>query len=97
MHFNLHKTFTTPHGGGGPGAGPGRGTERIEPFLPRPQVVRRESGNGAGPQFDLDDDQPESIGRLRGFHGNYGVFVRAYAYILSLGLRGLQEAWETAV
>jgi glycine dehydrogenase subunit 2 len=72
-------------------------SERIEPFLPVPQVVRHASGNGAGPAFDLDFDRPRSIGRLRGFHGNYGVFVRSYAYILSLGGDGLQEASETAV
>ena len=97
VHFNLHKTFTQPHGGGGPGAGPIAVSDRIEPFLPRPQVVRREGGNGAGPRFDLDFDRPKSIGRLRGFQGNYGVFVRSYAYILSLGGDGLQEASETAV
>jgi glycine dehydrogenase subunit 2 len=97
VHFNLHKTFTQPHGGGGPGAGPIAVSERIEPFLPVPQVVRHASGNGAGPAFDLDFDRPQSIGRLRGFHGNYGVFVRSYAYILSLGGDGLQEASETAV
>jgi glycine dehydrogenase subunit 2 len=97
VHYNLHKTFTQPHGGGGPGAGPIAVSDRIEPFLPRPQVVRRESGNGAGPVFDLDFDRPRSIGRLRGFQGNYGVFVRSYAYILSLGGDGLQEASETAV
>src|SRR6185503_1391919 len=97
VHFNLHKTFTQPHGGGGPGAGPIAVSDRIEPFLPKPQVVRRESGNGAGPSFDLDFDRPQSIGRLRGFQGNYGVFVRSYAYILSLGADGLTEASETAV
>jgi glycine dehydrogenase subunit 2 len=97
VHFNLHKTFTQPHGGGGPGAGPIAVSDRIEPFLPKPQVVRRESGNGAGPSFALDHDRPKSIGRLRGFQGNYGVFVRSYAYILSLGSDGLQEASETAV
>jgi glycine dehydrogenase subunit 2 len=97
VHYNLHKTFTQPHGGGGPGAGPIAVSARIEPFLPRPQVVRRESGNGAGPAFDLDFDRPQSIGRLRGFQGNYGVFVRSYAYVLSLGGDGLQEASETAV
>jgi glycine dehydrogenase subunit 2 len=97
VHFNLHKTFTQPHGGGGPGAGPIAVSARIEPFLPRPQVVRREEGNGAGEVFDLDFDRPKSIGRLRGFQGNYGVFVRSYAYILSLGGDGLQEASETAV
>jgi len=97
VHFNLHKTFTQPHGGGGPGAGPIAVSERIEPFIPRPQVVRRESDDGAGPTFALDHDRPKSIGRLRGFQGNYGVFVRSYAYILSLGSDGLQEASETAV
>jgi glycine dehydrogenase subunit 2 len=97
VHYNLHKTFTQPHGGGGPGAGPIAVSDRIEPFLPRPQVVRRESGNGSGPVYDLDFDRPQSIGRLRGFQGNYGVFVRSYAYILSLGADGLQEASETAV
>ena len=97
VHFNLHKTFTQPHGGGGPGSGPIAVSDRIEPFLPRPQVVRRNAGNGAGPVFELDHDRPSSIGRLRGFQGNYGVFVRSYAYILSLGGDGLQEASETAV
>jgi glycine dehydrogenase subunit 2 len=91
VHYNLHKTFTQPHGGGGPGAGPIAVSDRIEPFLPRPQVVKR------GDAFDLDFDRPQSIGRLRGFQGNYGVFVRSYAYILSLGGDGLQEASETAV
>ncbi|HYI18505.1 MAG TPA: aminomethyl-transferring glycine dehydrogenase subunit GcvPB, partial [Solirubrobacteraceae bacterium] len=97
VHYNLHKTFTQPHGGGGPGAGPIAVSDRMEPYLPLPLVVRRESGNGAGPSFDLADDRPKSIGRLRGFQGNYGVFVRSYAYILSLGSDGLQEASETAV
>ena len=97
VHYNLHKTFTQPHGGGGPGAGPIAVSDRIEPYLPRPQVVRNESANGASLAFDLDFDRPKSIGRLRGFQGNYGVFVRSYAYILSLGGDGLQEASETAV
>jgi glycine dehydrogenase subunit 2 len=98
VHFNLHKSFTQPHGGGGPGAGPIAVAERIEPFLPRPQVVRREHpGNGSEPIYDLDYDRPKSIGRLRGFQGNYGVFVRAYAYIRSLGALGLREASEIAV
>jgi glycine dehydrogenase subunit 2 len=79
VHYNLHKTFTQPHGGGGPGAGPIAVSDRIEPYLPRPQVVKR------GEDFVLDYDRPKSIGRLRGFQGNYGVFVRSYAYILSLG------------
>ncbi len=92
VHFNLHKSFTQPHGGGGPGAGPIAVSDRIEPFLPRPQVVRREDGF-----FDLDNQRPKSIGRLRGFQGNYGVFVRSYAYIRSLGAPGLREVSEVAV
>jgi glycine dehydrogenase subunit 2 len=100
VHFNLHKTFTQPHGGGGPGAGPIAVSDRIEPFLPRPQVVRREPRNGGPPTpptFDLDDDRPKSIGKLRGFQGNYGVFVRTYAYIRSLGAEGLRDVSEVAV
>ncbi len=98
VHFNLHKSFTQPHGGGGPGAGPIAVSDRIEPFLPRPQVVRRsEPANGAEPFFDLDYDRPKSIGRLRGFQGNYGVFVRSYAYIRSLGAAGLRDVSEIAV
>jgi glycine dehydrogenase subunit 2 len=97
VHVNLHKSFSQPHGGGGPGSGPIAVSDRIEPFLPRPQVVRREGSNGHGPSFDLDLERPKSIGRLRGFQGNFGVFVRSYAYILSLGADGLAEASETAV
>ena len=97
VHVNLHKSFSQPHGGGGPGAGPIACSERIEPYLPKPQVDRREAQNGGEPSFDLDHDRPKSIGRLRGFQGNFGVFVRSYAYILSLGGDGLQEASETAV
>src|SRR4029453_1002344 len=84
VHLNLHKSFSQPHGGGGPGSGPIAVSDRIEPYLPVPRVVRREGGNGAGPGFNLDYDRPKSIGRLRGFQGNFGVFVRSYAYILSL-------------
>jgi glycine dehydrogenase subunit 2 len=100
VHFNLHKTFTQPHGGGGPGAGPIAVSERIEPYLPRPQVVERSAGSNGGssePVYDLDYDRPKSIGRLRGMQGNYGVFVRAYAYIRSLGAAGLREVSEVAV
>jgi glycine cleavage system P protein (glycine dehydrogenase) subunit 2 len=96
VHVNLHKSFSQPHGGGGPGAGPIAVSERIEPYLPRPQVVRREE-DGHGPVYDLDHERPKSIGRLRGFQGNFGVFVRSFAYILSLGADGLAEASETAV
>jgi glycine dehydrogenase subunit 2 len=97
VHFNLHKTFTQPHGGGGPGSGPIAVSDHIEPYLMVPRVERRESGNGAGPSFDLVGDKPKSIGRLRGFQGNFGTFVRSYAYIRSLGAEGLQDASETAV
>jgi glycine dehydrogenase subunit 2 len=98
VHFNLHKSFTQPHGGGGPGSGPIAVSERMEPYLMVPRVVRRSEGdrNGA-PEFDLSVEHPKSIGRLRGFQGNYGTFVRAYAYICSLGADGLRDASETAV
>ncbi|MGH2869205.1 MAG: aminomethyl-transferring glycine dehydrogenase subunit GcvPB, partial [Solirubrobacteraceae bacterium] len=101
VHFNLHKSFTQPHGGGGPGAGPIAVSDRIEPFLPRPQVVQMTDpapgSNGHGPRYDLDFDRPKSIGRLRGFQGNYGVFVRSYAYLRSLGAAGLRGVSEVAV
>jgi glycine dehydrogenase subunit 2 len=97
VHVNLHKSFSQPHGGGGPGSGPIAVSDRIEPYLPVPRVVRRDSGNGTSPTYGLDHGRPKSIGRLRGFQGNFGVFVRAYAYILSLGGDGLAEASETAV
>jgi glycine dehydrogenase subunit 2 len=92
VHFNLHKSFTQPHGGGGPGAGPIAVSDRIEPYLPRPVITRSADG-----VFDLDDERPKSIGKLRGFQGNYGCFVRSYAYIRSLGAEGLKDASETAV
>jgi glycine dehydrogenase subunit 2 len=99
VHVNLHKSFSQPHGGGGPGSGPIAVSERIEPYLPVPRIERLEGNNGDGPSFELRgaDDHPASIGRLRGFQGNFGVFVRSYAYILSLGGDGLTEASETAV
>jgi glycine dehydrogenase subunit 2 len=93
MHFNLHKTFSTPHGGGGPGAGPVGVKETLAPFLPAPVV--RERADGAG--FELVHDLPHSIGRLHGSHGNVGMLVRAYAYILSLGAEGLRRCAEMAV
>ncbi len=95
VHYNLHKSFTQPHGGGGPGSGPIAVSDRIEPFLPRPVITRTDTPEGA--VFDLDEDRPQSIGKLRGFQGNYGVFVRSYAYIRSLGAEGLRDASETAV
>ncbi|MGD9696862.1 MAG: aminomethyl-transferring glycine dehydrogenase subunit GcvPB [Thermoleophilia bacterium] len=97
VHFNLHKSFTQPHGGGGPGAGPIAVSDRIEPYLMVPRIVRAESPEGGSAVFDLEEDRPKSIGRLRGFQGNYGVFVRSYAYIRSLGGEGLREASEIAV
>jgi glycine cleavage system P protein (glycine dehydrogenase) subunit 2 len=97
VHFNLHKTFTQPHGGGGPGAGPIAVSDRIEPYLPVPRVVESTSRNGAEPGYELDHDRPKSIGRLRGFQGNFGVFVRSYAYIRSVGGDGLRDVAETAV
>jgi glycine dehydrogenase subunit 2 len=92
VHFNLHKSFTQPHGGGGPGSGPIAVSDRIAPYLPVPTVARGEDG-----AFHLDHERPKTIGRLRGFQGNYGCFVRSYAYICSLGGDGLRDASETAV
>ena len=97
VHFNLHKSFTQPHGGGGPGSGPIAVSERIEPYLMVPRIVRQEPEDGGPAHFGLSDDAPKSIGRLRGFQGNYGCFVRAYAYVCSLGADGLRDASETAV
>ncbi len=91
MHLNLHKTFTTPHGGGGPGTGPVGVKEHLEPFLPRPAV------RWNGEAFYLDDDRPQSVGRMRSFYGNFGNLVRAYTYIRSLGLEGLRDVSALAV
>jgi glycine dehydrogenase subunit 2 len=99
IHLNLHKTFSTPHGGGGPGSGPCCCTKELEPFLPVPKVVRvRSESNGAdGSTFKLDYDQPQSIGRVKAFLGNYGMMLRALSYILTHGRDGLREATEAAV
>jgi glycine dehydrogenase subunit 2 len=91
MQFNLHKTFTTPHGGGGPGSGPVAFVEKLAPFQPGP--VARRSGEG----FVLDEDRPDSIGRVRSFQGNFGMMVRAYTYIRELGALGLTQVSERAV
>ena len=91
IHLNLHKTFSTPHGGGGPGCGPCCCTKELEPFLPVPRVIK--SGN----QLKLDFDKPQSIGRVKAFFGNYGMMLRALAYIQTHGNDGLREATEAAV
>ena len=92
VHFNLHKSFTQPHGGGGPGSGPIAVSDRVAPYLPVPVLTRDADG-----RFELREDRPKTIGRLRGFQGNYGCFVRSYAYICSLGGDGLKDASEVAV
>jgi glycine dehydrogenase subunit 2 len=91
LHMNLHKTFSTPHGGGGPGAGPVAVKRFLEDYLPVPRIVRQEN------VLELLDDCPKSIGRVRSFFGNFGVLVRAYTYILSLGGEGLEEASRMAL
>jgi len=90
-HFNLHKTFTTPHGGGGPGSGPVGIKAHLAPFLPTPTVVKREDAYG------LDWNRPQSIGKLQAFWGNFGMLVRAYAYIRTMGPDGLRSVSENAV
>ncbi len=109
MHFNLHKTFSTPHGGGGPGAGPVGVSERLEPFLPSPvptlvegdsSTVLANAWSGRSTpdaRFALDADRPESIGKVRSCYGNFGMFVRAYTYIRSNGDEGLRTISEDAV
>jgi glycine cleavage system P protein (glycine dehydrogenase) subunit 2 len=91
VQLNLHKTFSTPHGGGGPGAGPIAVKKHLEPFLPYPRLVRRDGG------WILDGERGDAIGRLRAFHGNFGMLVRAYAYILALGGDGLALASRLAI
>jgi glycine dehydrogenase subunit 2 len=107
MHFNPHKTFSGPHGGGGPGAGPIAVAQRLGPFLPSPVVERTKvaADNGAhdaasplaGARYRLAYDRPQSIGRVRSFFGNTGVLVRAYAYIRTHGPEGLRRVAENAV
>ncbi len=91
MHYNPHKTFSTPHGGGGPGAGPIAVSEALAPYLPSPVVVRGENG------YRLDFDRPKSIGRVRSFFGNTGVLVRMVCYLLTHGTEGLRRVSENAV
>jgi glycine dehydrogenase subunit 2 len=91
MHYNVHKTFTGPHGAGGPGAGPIAVRDVLAPFLPAPLVVKD------GSRYRLDHDRPKSIGRVRSFFGNVGILVRGYCYIRTLGARGLRQVSENAV
>ena len=94
MHFNVHKTFSTPHGGGGPGAGPVAVGEALLPYLPTPRVLRDEDGTF---RLERAGERPTSIGRLRSFIGNTGVLVRAYAYLRAHGADGLREVSDDAV
>lgn len=91
MQFNLHKTFSTPHGGGGPGAGPIGVSKELAPYLPVPRPLRQEN------TYVLSEDFPKSIGRVRSFFGNFGILVRAYTYIKELGGNGLSQSTEMAV
>jgi glycine dehydrogenase subunit 2 len=93
IHFNLHKTFSTPHGGGGPGGGALGVKEEMVPFLPVPTVEKREKRE----EFYLDYNHPDSIGRVHSFYGNFGVMVRAFAYVRSLGPEGLREVAKNAI
>jgi len=91
MHLNLHKTFSTPHGGGGPGSGPVAVKAEFEPFLPVPRLARMDG------EWRFDNNRPNSIGRVRAFYGNFGVMVRALAYIMAHGGEGLRRATMDAV
>lgn len=92
MHFNLHKTFTTPHGGGGPGSGPVAVCAKLEPFLPKPVIIKQDDN-----KYRADFHRPQSIGRVRAFYGNFGMFVRAYTYIREMGAEGIKAVSEKAV
>jgi len=92
MHLNLHKTFSTPHGGGGPGSGPVAVKKFLEPFLPKPVIVTKADGT-----LGFDYNRPQSVGRVRVFYGNFGMFTRALAYILANGPDGLRQTTEDAV
>ena len=91
VHLNLHKTFSTPHGGGGPGSGPIGLKEKLLPYVPTPTVIKKAD------KFDLNYDLPKSIGKVKGFYGNFGVIVRAYTYILTMGGNGLSQVSKIAV
>ena len=91
IHLNLHKSFSTPHGGGGPGSGPVGVCEKLVPFLPVPSIVKKDNG------YEFDYDSPLSIGKVRSFYGNFSVLVRAYTYIRTMGPDGLRAVAENAV
>ncbi|MED0669457.1 aminomethyl-transferring glycine dehydrogenase subunit GcvPB [Aneurinibacillus aneurinilyticus] len=91
VHLNLHKTFTTPHGGGGPGSGPVGVKKELLPFLPKPMVIKEDD------MYRLDFDRPQSIGRVKAYYGNFGINVRAYTYIRTMGPEGLRLVSENAV
>src|SRR5262249_38046935 len=107
MHYNVHKTFTGPHGAGGPGAGPIAVKAHLAPYLPAPLVAKAGGPDTAfkfadqqecpSPRFYLDYDRPKSIGRVRSFFGNVGILLRGYCYIRTLGPAGLREVSENAV
>jgi glycine dehydrogenase subunit 2 len=92
MHLNLHKTFSTPHGGGGPGSGPVACKKALEPFLPKPVVIEKPDGT-----LGFDYNRPQSVGRVRMYYGNFGMHVRALAYIMANGPDGLRQTTEDAV
>ncbi|MFH1054774.1 MAG: aminomethyl-transferring glycine dehydrogenase subunit GcvPB, partial [Candidatus Altiarchaeota archaeon] len=91
IHINLHKTFATPHGGGGPGSGPVGVVKELEPYLPVPKIVEKKG------TYSLDYNKPKSIGKVKAFYGNFNVMVKAYTYIKALGAEGLRDASEQAV
>lgn len=91
IHLNLHKTFSTPHGGGGPGSGPVCVKRHLQPFLPVPRILKKND------MFSFSEDFPESIGKVHAFYGNFGIMVRAYSYILSMGAENLKNASRLAV
>ena len=91
MHFNLHKTFSTPHGGGGPGCGPIAVSEELAEFLPTPLIIKKDG------KFDLERESKNSIGQIKGFYGQFTLMVRAYSYMMSLGVDGLKKVGQDAV
>ncbi|MBI1976518.1 MAG: hypothetical protein HYS56_03310 [Candidatus Omnitrophica bacterium] len=95
VHLNLHKTFSTPHGAGGPGAGPVGVKAKLAEFLPIPRVIKNKNRDGS--YFSLSEEYPRSIGKVRAFYGNIGVLIRAYVYIRALGAEGLREVAEAAI